>query len=98
MWIVETLNANVDAQLEALPPDMRARFVSVAGLIESLGLEQVGGPYIDHVGGPLWEIRIKGKDGITQAFYISAYGKRLVVERVFVMKNRRRRAPKLNLP
>jgi hypothetical protein len=61
MWIVETLDADVDAELEALPADMRAHFVRIAGLIESLGLERVGGPHIGHIEGPLWEIRIKGK-------------------------------------
>jgi hypothetical protein len=43
-WTVETLNAAVDAELEALPADMRARFVRIAGMIEALGLEKVGAP------------------------------------------------------
>ena len=29
-WTVETLNETVDAELEALPADMRARFVHIS--------------------------------------------------------------------
>lgn len=88
-WIVETLNAAVDAELEALPADMRARFVRIAELIARLGLEKVGKPHVDHIEGPLWEIRMKGADGIARALYVTAKGKRVVVVRVFVKKTQR---------
>jgi len=88
-WIVETLNNAVDAELEALPADMRARFVRIADLIATLGLEKVGKPHVDHIEGPLWEIRMKGADGIARALYVTATGKRVVVLRVFVKKTQR---------
>ncbi len=34
-WTVETLNETVDAELAALPDDMRARFMRIAELISS---------------------------------------------------------------
>ena len=37
-WGVETLNQTVDKELEALPADLRARFVRVIQLIEDSGL------------------------------------------------------------
>ncbi|MGO9472116.1 MAG: type II toxin-antitoxin system RelE/ParE family toxin, partial [Rhodomicrobium sp.] len=73
-WTVETLNAAVDAELEALPADLRARFVRIAGMIEALGLEKVGNPHVDHIEGALWEIRMKGADGIARALYVTAKG------------------------
>ncbi len=33
-WTVETLNEKVDKELEALPADMRARFIRIAHMIE----------------------------------------------------------------
>ena len=78
MWIVETLNATVDAELEALPQDMLARFWQIADLIRDMGLERVRGPYVDHLQGPLWEMRLKGKDGIVRAIYVTARGQRVV--------------------
>ncbi len=88
-WTVETLNAAVDAELEALPADLRARFVRVAGMIEALGLEKVGNPHVDHIEGALWEIRMKGAGGIARALYATAKGKRVVVVRVFVKKTQK---------
>ena len=88
-WTVETLNAAVDAELEALPADMRARFIRIAGLIETLGLEKVGKPHVEHLQGPLWEIRMKGADGIARALYVTARGQRVVVVRVFVKKTQK---------
>jgi len=48
-WTVETLNEAVDAELEALPADTRARFVRIAGLIQEFGLENVREPYVKHL-------------------------------------------------
>ncbi len=88
-WIVETLNPAVDAELETLPAGMRARFTRIAGLIETLGLEKVGKPHVSQIEGPLWEIRMKGADGIARALYVTARGRREVVVRVFVKKTQK---------
>jgi phage-related protein len=88
-WIVETLNETVDEELNALPEDMRARFVRIAGLIESVGLENVGHPHVKHLEGPLWEIRMAGKAGISRAVYVTAKARRVVVVRVFVKKTQK---------
>ncbi len=85
-WTVETLNATVDAELAALPPDMRARLVRIAELIEAVGLPNVKEPHVRHIRGPLWEIRLKGKAGIARALYVTAREQRVVVLRAFVKK------------
>jgi len=36
-WIVETLNETVDLELEALPDDIRSRFVRISNLLEQFG-------------------------------------------------------------
>ena len=84
VWTVETLDQIVDEELEALPSDMRARFVWVSQLIEIHGLQNVREPYIKHVEDVLWEIRMKGKDGISRALYATVKPERVVVVRVFV--------------
>jgi len=42
--------------------------------------------------GPLWEMRMTGKDGIARAIYVTAKGKRVVVVRVFVKKTQKNTA------
>ncbi|MDR3675171.1 MAG: type II toxin-antitoxin system RelE/ParE family toxin [Acidobacteriota bacterium] len=85
-WTVETLNETVDAEVEALPADMRARLARIADLIEGMGLEHVGEPHVKHVEGRLWEMRLKGRSGISRVLYVAASGFRVIVVRVFVKK------------
>lgn len=88
-WHVETLNDTVDKELDALPADVRARFVRTSGLIAAVGLERVGAPHVRHLEGPLWEIRLSGRDTIARALYVTATGRRVVVVRAFIKRTRR---------
>ena len=45
--------------------------------------------HVRHLTGPLWEMRLTGRDGIARALYIAARSRRVVVVRVFVKKTRR---------
>ena len=85
-WTVETLNETVDREIEALPDDMRARFVRIAELIAAVGLPNVREPHVKHIRGAIWEIRLKGRSGIARALYVTASGMRVVVVRAFVKK------------
>jgi phage-related protein len=89
MWKVISLNAVVDAELEALPNDLLARLRRVGELIQVHGLERIREPHVKHVEGPIWEIRLIGRDGIARALYVTANGKRVVIVRVFVKKTQR---------
>jgi hypothetical protein len=53
-WVVEFLNGEVQASLDAFPLDIRASFQRVVELIQSHGLEKVREPYVKHLEGPLW--------------------------------------------
>ncbi len=68
---------------------MRARFERTVALIQSHGLERVREPHVKHVEGPLWEMRLMGRDGIARALYMTARGRRVVVVRVFVKKTQK---------
>ncbi len=85
-WTVETLNKDVDDELEKLALDMRGRFVRVSQLIEEFGPFKVGLPHIRSLGNKLWEIRVAGRDGIGRGIYVIATGKRVVVVHVFIKK------------
>jgi phage-related protein len=85
-WSVEVLDDRVRAELESLPKDARASFERIVTMIVAHGLEQMRQPQVRHLEGPLWEMRLKGRDGIARAIYVAARGKRVVVVRVFVKK------------
>jgi phage-related protein len=85
-WTVETLNAVVDGEVNALPADMRAQLSRISLMIEEFGLERMREPHVKHLRGPLWEMRMRGRDGISRALYVAARGKRVVIVRAFVKK------------
>jgi phage-related protein len=88
-WRVEFLNEEVKKELESFPKDIIARFLRISNLIEDKGLQWVHEPYVKHLEGPLWEMRMKGKDGIARAAYITAHHQRVVVVRIFEKKTQR---------
>lgn len=89
MWKVELLNDVVLEELNALPTDQRAKFAWIADLIGAHGLQQVREPYVKHLEKGLWEIRMKGRDGISRALYVVEQPKRVVVVRVFAKKTQK---------
>ncbi|MEY5007855.1 MAG: type II toxin-antitoxin system RelE/ParE family toxin [Sphingomonadaceae bacterium] len=88
-WRVSVFDSNVQAELDALPSDMRARLVRIVDLIETYGLENVGQPHVKHLQQSLWEMRMKGRDGISRAIYVTASGKRVVIVRAFIKKSQK---------
>ena len=80
-----------------LPTDMRAKLVRISNLIESKGLPQVKEPYVKHLQGKLWEIRVKGRDGIARGIYVTATGRRVVIVRVFIKKTQKTPRTEINL-
>jgi hypothetical protein len=45
-WTVETLNHDVDTEIESLPASLRARFLRLMEMVEALGLEQMRKPHV----------------------------------------------------
>ena len=88
-WSFVFLNAEVKAELDALAPDVRASFERIAELVQAVGLERVHEPYIKHVEDRIWEMRLRGRDGIARALYVTAAGRRVVILRVFTKKSRK---------
>lgn len=88
MWSIEILNDAVRAELDALPADQLARFIRIGELIQSLGLPRVREPHVKYLERGVWEIRLKGRDGISRALYVVAKAHRVVIVRVFTKKTR----------
>ena len=88
-WRVDVLNQSVVGEIDALPPDMRAKLDHIVRMIEELGLHQVLEPYIKALRGKLWEIRIKGRDGIARAIYVTVKERRIVILHAFRKKTRK---------
>lgn len=87
-WHVELI-PEAEAELVALPSDMRARFLHIAEMLAEFGPQRVGMPHVRSLGGKLWEIRMTGRDGVARAIYVIGSGQRLVVLHVFAKKTQK---------
>lgn len=88
-WRVETLGPEVDVEIEALPVSLRARFVRLSEMVETIGLERMHEPHVKHVEGKIWELRAKAPDGIARGLYVAASGRRVIILHVFVKKSQK---------
>ena len=75
MWSIVYVNALAKAEVDGLPSDLRASFERIIAMIRSHGLERMREPYVKHLGGKLWEMRLKGKDGIARSLYEDGNGR-----------------------
>jgi phage-related protein len=76
-------------ELADLAEDQRAHFMRIRTLIRDHGLQRVRLPHVNHIEGPLWEMRLKGASGIARAIYVTRKPQRVVVVRVFVKKTQK---------
>jgi phage-related protein len=96
-WSIEFLNKRVEDEFLGLPKDMQARFVHISELIEGHGLENVGMPHVRHLDEKFWEIRAKGKSGISRGIYVTVTGRRVVILRIFIKKSQKTPSAEIRL-
>ncbi len=85
-WVVGYADHRAEKEVDRLPEDMLADLERITDMIEQYGLERVHTPYVKHLSGKLWEIRVKGRDGIARALYVTAVGKQVKIVHVFIKK------------
>ena len=85
-WSVEFCNAEAKAEVDRLSIELRAKFERIVMLIKLKGLQQVREPYIKHIEGKLWEMRMMDRDGIARSIYVTAAGRRIIILHTFMKK------------
>jgi phage-related protein len=85
MWTVQVIPL-AETELMTMPADIQARFVHIAQMLQEFGPQAVGLPHIRFLQDKLWEMRLKGRDGIARAIYVAQTGKQLLVLHVFIKK------------
>ena len=88
-WRVEILNAAVLEELDDLPADMQAKLDHIIRLVEEFGLHELREPYVKPLRNKLWEMRIRGRDGIARAICVTAGERRVVILHAFRKKSRK---------
>ena len=87
MWTVLILNHAVQKELDALEPQLKARFLHICELLETFGPSHVGMPHVKYLTGKLWEMRMSSTSGQARAIYLTAVERKIVVVKVFSKKS-----------
>ena len=87
-YSISYYSASVQAEILALPDTVAARYVVLTRRMLALG-PNLGEPHTKAFGDGLFELRLKGAEGIARVFYGTLVGRRIVVLHSFVKKTQK---------
>jgi phage-related protein len=82
---IEYYSEEVEEQILALPDTLAARYVVLTRRMAAIGAN-LGPPHTESFGEGLFELRLKGAEGIARVFFCSLIGRRVVMLHSFVKK------------
>ena len=71
-----------------LPVSLRARYIALTQRMIEYG-PHLGLPHTDSFGGGLFELRLKGVEGIARVFFCSLVGREIVMLHSFIKKSQK---------
>ncbi len=81
-------NSNVQAELFALPETLQGKYVRLTERMEIFGAN-LGEPHTKAFGDGLFELRLKGAEGIARVFYCTLVGQKIVMLHSFIKKTQK---------
>ena len=85
LYTIRFYDDALEAQVLGLPRTLLARYLSLADRMVIYG-PNLGEPHTKTMGDGLFEIRLKGAEGIARVLYCTLVGRRIVVLHSFVKK------------
>ena len=86
----------VQEDVMALPVTLQARYINLTRRMTEFG-PNLGLPHTDAFGGGLFELRLKGAEGIARVFFCTLVDKDIVMLHCFVKKSQKTPAKELNI-
>jgi len=85
---IEYYSEEVAAQILALPDTLAARYVVLTRRMTAVGAN-LGPPHTDSFGDGLFELRLKGAEGIGRVFFCTFVGRRIMMLHAFIKKTQK---------
>jgi phage-related protein len=79
---------DVEEHIFALPDTLAARYVVLTRRMAAVGAN-LGPPHTEAFGEGLFELRLKGADGIARVFFCTLIGRRIVMLHAYVKKTQK---------
>ena len=87
-YTISYYSETVQEQIMELPDTLAARYVVLTRRMLALG-PNLGEPHTKAFGEGLFELRLKGAEGIARVFFCTLVGKRIVMLHSFIKKSER---------
>lgn len=87
-YSIEYYDDAVAEEILALPDTLAARYVVLTRRIVAVG-PNLGAPHTDAFGDGLFELRLKGQEGIARVFFCALVGRRVMMLHSFIKKTQK---------
>ena len=87
-WSIEYYSEVVEQFILQFPPGLLARYLRFTDLMLEFG-PNLGMPHTRAMGEGLFEIRVKGQEGIARVFYCTIVRRRMVMLHAFIKKSQK---------
>ena len=87
-FTIDYYSESVQEQILDLPDTLAARYIVLTRRMVSIG-PNLGEPHTKAFGDGLFELRLKGAEGIARVFFCTQIGKRIVILHSFIKKSDR---------
>jgi phage-related protein len=87
-YAIEYYSDAVAEEILALPDTLAARYVVLTRRIVAVG-PNLGPPHTDAFGDGLFELRLKGQEGIARVFFCALVGRRVMMLHSFIKKTQK---------
>ena len=87
-YAIEYYSEEVEEQILALPDTLAARYIVLTRRMAALGAN-LGAPHTDSFGDGLFELRLKGAEGIARVFFCALVGRRIMMLHSFIKKSQK---------
>lgn len=87
-WKISFFNTKIKEETLKFPVGILANYLHILEIIEEFG-PTIGRPYTAPMGGGLFEIRAKGKEGIGRSLFCAVKGKEIIILHSFIKKTQK---------
>ena len=87
-WKIKYYNQKLENEILKLPAGLLARYLRLSDLLIEFG-SNLGLPHTRKIEKGLFELRVKGKEGIARVFFCTKIGKTIIMLHSFIKKSQK---------
>ena len=87
-WQIKYYNQRLEEKILRLPAGLLARYLRLTDLLIEFG-SNLGLPHTKKIETELFELRVKGKEGIARVFFCTKIGKEIIMLHSFIKKSQK---------